>query len=79
MSLPTFNRYFRQATTMSPIQFQKRLRLCEAQRLMAAGAEDATRAALTVGYESITQFNREYKRLFGEPPHRDANKKRVAV
>jgi AraC-like DNA-binding protein len=41
---------------------------------MAAGAEDATGAALTVGYESVTQFNREYKRLFGEPPRRDVNR-----
>jgi len=50
--------------------FQKYLRLFEAQRLMLVENEDAARAALAVGYESPTQFNREYKRQFGEPPHR---------
>jgi AraC-like DNA-binding protein len=75
MSLPTFNRYFRQVTTISPLQFRKRLRLLEAQRLMVAKGEDATRAALAVGYESVTQFNREYKRFFGSPPRRDVNRR----
>ena len=75
MSLSTFNRYFRQVTSVSPLQFQKRLRLLEAQRLMLAKGEDATRAALAVGYESVTQFNREYKRLFGSPPRQDVNKR----
>ena len=70
MATSTFHRYFRQVTTLSPLQFQKRLRLYEAQRLMLVENEDATLAALAVGYESPTQFNREYKRLFGEPPHR---------
>jgi AraC-like DNA-binding protein len=74
MSLPTFNRYFRQVTSISPLQFQKRLRLLEAQRLMVAKGKDATRAALAVGYESVTQFNREYKRFFGSPPRQDVNK-----
>jgi transcriptional regulator GlxA family with amidase domain len=75
MSLPTFNRYFRQVTSISPLQFQKRLRLLEAQRLMVAKGEDATRAAFAVGYESVTQFNREYKRFFGSPPHQDVNRR----
>jgi transcriptional regulator GlxA family with amidase domain len=75
MALPTFNRYFRQATSISPLQFQKRLRLFEAQRLMMVKGEDATRAALAVGYDSVTQFNREYKRVFGEPPCRDVSKR----
>ena len=75
MSLPTFNRYFRQVTSVSPLQFQKRLHLLEAQRVMLAKGEDATRAALAVGYESVTQFNREYKRFFGSPPHQDVNKR----
>jgi AraC-like DNA-binding protein len=70
MAASTFHRHFRQVTTLSPLQFQKRLRLYEAQRLMLVENQDATIAALAVGYESSTQFNREYKRLFGEPPHR---------
>jgi len=70
MATSTFHRHFREVTTLSPLQFQKRLRLYEAQRLMLAENEDAAIAALAVGYESPTQFNREYKRLFGEPPHR---------
>ena len=70
MATSTFHRHFRQVTTLSPLQFQKRLRLYEAQRLMLVENQDATIAALAVGYESPTQFNREYKRLFGEPPHR---------
>jgi AraC-like DNA-binding protein len=74
MSLPTFNRYFRQVTSVSPLQFQKRLRLLEAQRLMVVKGEDAARAAFSVGYESITQFNREYKRFFGSPPRQDLNR-----
>jgi|WetSurMetagenome_2_1015567.scaffolds.fasta_scaffold41724_1 AraC-like DNA-binding protein len=70
MATSTFHRHFRQVTTLSPLQFQKRLRLYEAQRLMLTENEDAAIAALAVGYESPTQFNREYKRLFREPPHR---------
>jgi AraC-like DNA-binding protein len=70
MATSTFHRHFREVTTLSPLQFQKRLRLYEAQRLMLAEDEDAAMAALAVGYESSTQFNREYKRLFGDPPHR---------
>ncbi|MEN6441540.1 MAG: AraC family transcriptional regulator [Syntrophobacter sp.] len=70
MAPSTFHRHFREVTTLSPLQFQKRLRLYEAQRLMLAENEDAAVAALAVGYESPTQFNREYKRMFGEPPHR---------
>lgn len=72
----TFHRHFKQITSMSPLQFQKRLRLYEAQRLMLAEEQDATSACLAVGYESPTQFNREYKRIFGEPPHRNINKLR---
>ncbi len=72
MATSTFHRHFKEVTTLSPLQFHKRLRLFEAQRLMLAESENATSAGLAVGYESPTQFNREYKRLFGEPPHRDA-------
>ncbi len=78
MAESTFHRHFRQVTTLSPLQFQKRLRLYEAQRLMLVGDEDAATAALAVGYESVTQFNREYKREFGEPPHRDVSRMRAA-
>lgn len=76
MAPSTFHRHFRQMTTLSPIQFQKRLRLYEAQRLMLADDRDANSAALDVGYESVSQFNREYKRLFGEPPFRDISRLR---
>lgn len=71
MATSTFHRHFKEVTSLSPLQFHKRLRLYEAQRLMLAKNENATSAGLTVGYESPTQFNREYKRLFGEPPHRN--------
>ena len=70
MATSTFHRHFRQVTTLSPLQFQKCLRLYEAQRRMLVENEDATIAAMAVGYESPAQFNREYKRMFGEPPHR---------
>jgi AraC-like DNA-binding protein len=53
------------------LQYQKRLRLHEAQRLMLTERIDTTHAAYSVGYESINQFNREYKRLFGEPPKKN--------
>jgi AraC-like DNA-binding protein len=76
MATSTFHRHFRQVTTLSPLQFQKRLRLYEAQRLMLTENEDAALAALAVGYESPTQFNREYKRLFREPPHRHVSQLR---
>ena len=76
MATSTFHRHFRQVTTISPLQFQKYLRLFEAQRLMLVENEDAARAALAVGYESPTQFNREYKRQFGEPPHRHVSQLR---
>lgn len=72
MATSTFHRHFKDVTSLSPLQYHKRLRLYEAQRLMLAENEDATSASHAVGYESPTQFNREYKRLFGEPPHRYA-------
>jgi len=76
MATSTFHRHFKEVTTLSPLQFHKRLRLYEAQRLMLAESENAASASLAVGYESQTQFNREYKRLFGEPPHRDISRMR---
>jgi transcriptional regulator GlxA family with amidase domain len=74
MAESTFNRHFRTVTGLSPLQFQKRLRLYEAQRLMLTEDKSAETAAYEVGYDSPTQFNREYKRQFGEPPRRDIQK-----
>jgi AraC-like DNA-binding protein len=71
MSVSTFHHHFRAMTAMSPLQFQKWLRLHEARRLMIMESRDATTAALQVGYESPSQFSREYKRQFGAPPLRD--------
>jgi transcriptional regulator GlxA family with amidase domain len=75
MAPSTFNRYFRHLTNLSPLQYQKRLRLYEAQRLMLMENQNVSNAAILVGYESPTQFNREYKRMFGIPPLE--NKKRI--
>jgi AraC-like DNA-binding protein len=72
MSVTTFNRHFRAVTAMSPLQFQKRIRLYEARRMLLSRRVNATNVSLDVGYVSTTQFNREYRRLFGEPPGRDA-------
>jgi AraC-like DNA-binding protein len=71
MSASSFHQHFRQLTAMSPLQFQKWLRLNEARRLMLAEHCDASNAAFQVGYESPSQFSREYSRLFGAPPRRD--------
>ena len=71
MGVSTFHHHFRAITSMSPLQYQKHLRLHEARRVMLAENIDAGSVALTVGYESPTQFNREYRRLFGAPPLRD--------
>jgi AraC-like DNA-binding protein len=71
MSTSTFHHHFRALTAMSPLQYQKWLRLNEARRLMLAENQDATTAAFQVGYESPSQFSREYSRLFGDPPLRD--------
>jgi AraC-like DNA-binding protein len=71
MSTPTFHHHFRQLTAMSPLQYQKWLRLNEAKRLMLNEHLDVSSAAFKVGYESPSQFSREYSRLFGVPPKRD--------
>lgn len=71
MSTPTFHHHFRQLTAMSPLQYQKWLRLNEAKHLMLNEHLDAATAAFRVGYESPSQFSREYSRLFGAPPKRD--------
>ncbi|KAB0663771.1 AraC family transcriptional regulator [Oryzomonas japonica] len=71
MSISTFHHHFRSMTALSPLQYQKQLRLQEARRLMLAEHLDAATAAFQVGYESPSQFSREYNRLFGAPPLRD--------
>lgn len=71
MSVPSFHRHFKEITAMSPIQFQKQLRLQEARRLIISEATDVANAAFYVGYESPTQFSREYSRMFGFPPRED--------
>ena len=64
---------------MSPLQFRNRMRLNEARCLLLAGEGDAARVGYAVGYESPSQFSREYGRLFGEPPRRDAQRLRLAA
>ncbi|MVW71098.1 AraC family transcriptional regulator [Bordetella sp. 15P40C-2] len=71
MSPSSFYQHFRRATSLSPLQFQKQLRLIEARRLMHGQAATASRAAFAVGYESVPQFTRDYARFFGTPPARD--------
>lgn len=78
MSTSSFHQHFKQVTSMSPLQYQKQLRLLEARRLMLAENADATYAAYRVGYESPSQFSREYSRLFGAPPIRDIERLRTA-
>jgi AraC-like DNA-binding protein len=79
MSTSTFHHHFRALTAMSPLQYQKWLRLNEARRLMLTERLDATAVAFQVGYESPSQFSREYSRLFGAPPLRDINSLRQPV
>lgn len=71
MSISTLHHKFKAITTMSPLQYQKQLRLQQARRLLVSGQVDATTAALEVGYDSPSQFSREYRRLFGLPPLKD--------
>jgi AraC-like DNA-binding protein len=71
MAVSTLHHHFRALTAMSPLQYQKQLRLRAARNHMLTGGHDAASAAFAVGYESPSQFNREYRRLFGQPPSRD--------
>lgn len=71
VGVSTLHHQFRALTSMSPLQYQKTLRLHAARKRMLIGSLDATSAAYEVGYESVSQFNREYSRLFGQPPMRD--------
>ena len=71
MSPSAFHRQFKALTSMTPLQYQKQLRLLEARHLMVTGDANAEVAAYQVGYESASQFSREYARMFGAPPRRD--------
>ena len=71
MGVSTLHHHFRMLTAMSPLQYQKQLRLQSARSLMLNNGLDASSAAFEVGYESPTQFSREYSRFFGQPPMRD--------
>jgi AraC-like DNA-binding protein len=78
MGVSTLHHHFRMLTAMSPLQYQKQLRLQAARSLMLNGGIDAASAAFEVGYESPTQFSREYSRFFGQPPIRDVQSLREA-
>ena len=78
MSPSTFRQHFRDITGMSPLQFQKQLRQQQARQLMLSQSLDAGNAGGLVGYESPSQFNREYSRLFGAPPQRDIRRMRLS-
>lgn len=79
MSPSAFYRRFKAVTSLSPVQFQKHLRLIEARRLMRSEGVTASRAAYLVGYESVSHFTREYARMFGAPPRRDTRRERMQV
>lgn len=76
MSVSGLHHKFKLVTSMGPLQYQKELRLREARRLMLSECMDVTTAAMEVGYESSSQFTREYKRLFGQPPYKDIKSSR---
>jgi AraC-like DNA-binding protein len=79
MSVSSFHQHFKAVTALSPLQFQKQLRLQEARRLMLGEQLDAASAGFQVGYDDASHFNREYKRLFGLPPMRDVERLREAA
>jgi AraC-like DNA-binding protein len=79
MSQPSFHRHFREVTAMSPLQFQKQIRLQEARRRLLSQNADAASIGFEVGYESASQFSREYSRLFGAPPGRDTRRVRQSL
>ncbi len=79
MSPSSFHHHFKQVTAMSPLQYQKRLRLTQARQIMLAENTDAATTAYRVGYESASQFSREYSRMFGAPPIRDVQTLRSEV
>lgn len=79
MSISSFNHHFRAITAMSPLQFQKQLRLQEARRLLLSDGLDAASAGSRVGYRDASHFTREYKRLFGQSPMRDVERLRESA
>ncbi len=79
MSASTFHQHFRDLTTMSPLKHQKWLRLNEARQLMLNDHLDAASASFQVGYDSPSQFSREYSRQFGNPPRRDIEQLRAGA
>ncbi len=79
MSTPSFYRHFRAVTMLSPLQYRTRIRLQEARKRLITDGEDAAEAGFAVGYESPSQFSRDYRRLFGTPPARDAARLRATT
>jgi AraC-like DNA-binding protein len=79
LSSSSFHQHFKGITAMSPLQYQKRLRLQEARRLLLGESIEAAEAAYRVGYESPSQFSREYRRMFGAPPRKDVAAIKVEV
>jgi len=79
MSATSFHRHFRAATAMSPLQYQKQIRLQKARSRLMTNGDDVAKVGFSVGYDSPSQFNREYARFFGAPPGRDAARLRAAV
>jgi len=79
MSPSAFHRQFKALTASTPLQYQKQLRLLEARRLMISNAVNVEAAAFQVGYESPSQFSREYARMFGAPPKRDAKQMQTVL
>ncbi len=79
MSVSGFHNHFKSVTTMSPLQFQKQIRLQEARRLMLGEDLDIAGAGFKVGYEDPSYFSRDYKKFFGSPPHRDIARLRIAL
>lgn len=79
MSVSGFHHHFKAVTAMSPLQYQKRLRLQEARRRLLGGGQNATDVAFSVGYNDASHFSREYKGLFGLPPKQDIDRLRAAA
>jgi len=76
MSVSSFHRHFRAVTSMSPIQYQKQIRLQDARARLLAQSEDVAAVGFAVGYDSPSRFSREYSRVYGAPPGRDSLAKR---
>ena len=79
LSVSSFHHQFKAVTALTPLQYQKQLRLQEARRLMLGEDLDAASTAFRVGYNDASHFNREYKRLFGLPPARDVERMRASA